>query len=417
MSGPHPVVLRRRQYARLAGIFFVAASAVSLATLPVPPRDQNVGLTVTASVVGIAVGVACWFLPWHRWPQAASLALAPIGLGLIALGNVAGGSDYHTYGVFFVLVFVWIGIAQPPWTSLYMTPFALLAYILPIYHLPGSVASGVGSAAITIPVCILVGEGLARGMRRVSRTEEDLLREQASAERLRQLDELKTTFLRGVSHDLRGPLAAIQGMAHLIAQEDDDAPAVDRKELAERIVMRTDRLENLLDDLLDIDRLEHGIVEPDRRPVEVSTLTRRVTEMCEPLSGRDVRLYAPSVWMSVDGPKVERILDNLLVNAARHTPRDATVWVNALPGGEGLLLSVEDSGPGIPAGLRSRIFDLFSAGATVDGATGLGIGLFLVSRFAEIHGGRAWVEDRPGGGASFKVLVPGDILPPPASRA
>jgi signal transduction histidine kinase len=94
------------------------------------------------------------------------------------------------------------------------------------------------------------------------------------------------------------------------------------------------------------------------------------------------------------------------VNAAKHTPADATVWVRVRPRGAGVELVVEDDGPGVPEAMRDTLFQPFERGPSASPhAPGVGLGLSLVSRFAELHGGRAWVEDRAGGGASFHVLL------------
>jgi two-component system OmpR family sensor kinase len=108
----------------------------------------------------------------------------------------------------------------------------------------------------------------------------------------------------------------------------------------------------------------------------------------------------------IDAAKLERIVENLLANTARHTPPDATVWVATRPENGGVLLLVEDDGPGIPEHLREIVFEPFRQGSDGVHAPGLGVGLALVQRFAELHGGRAWVEEREGGGASFRVWLP-----------
>ena len=164
----------------------------------------------------------------------------------------------------------------------------------------------------------------------------------------------------------------------------------------------------MLSDLLDLDRLDRGIMEPRRRPTDVAALVRRTVESSEVLGTRPVRVEAQLVVAPVDGPKVERIVENLLANAARHTPPGSSVWVRVDPHEGGVLIVVEDDGTGVPEHLRETVFEPFRQGPqTRPHAPGVGIGLSLVARFAELHGGKAWVEDRPGGGASFKVFLPG----------
>jgi len=105
---------------------------------------------------------------------------------------------------------------------------------------------------------------------------------------------------------------------------------------------------------------------------------------------------------------VERIVEHLLANVDKHTPAGTPVVVRARPADGGALITVEDAGPGIPADLHVSIFEPFDHGATrQEHAPGMAVGLSLVARFAELHGGHAWVEARGGGGSVFHVLLPG----------
>jgi signal transduction histidine kinase len=232
-------------------------------------------------------------------------------------------------------------------------------------------------------------------------------REQEAAQRLRALDELKTTFLRAVSHDLRTPLTVILGSALTLQRRVEHLSPQDRAELLGRLGANARKLERLLTDLLDLDRLSRGILEPRRRPTDVGALVRKVEAEMEALADRPVTVVAPRAVADVDAPKVERIVENLLINAARHTPAGTPVWIRVDPQAAGVQIAVEDAGPGLPADRRESIFEAFQQGPDAAAhAPGVGIGLSLVIRFAELHGGHAWVQDRPGGGASFRVLLP-----------
>ena len=241
-------------------------------------------------------------------------------------------------------------------------------------------------------------------------------REREAAERLRALDEMKNTFLAAVSHELRSPLTSILGLS-LTLERAPDMGEADRGDLLRRLAQNASKLDRLLKDLLDIDRLNRGIVAPQYRVTDVGALARRTIESLDILSGREVVAEADSVVIAVDPAKVERIVENLLMNAARHTSADRRIWLRVVPADGGVQITVEDDGPGVSPELRSEIFEPFRQGPTASPHTpGTGIGLSLVARFAELHGGRAWVGERDGGGAAFHVFLPGrpgEVVEPP----
>ncbi|HEY7477880.1 MAG TPA: PAS domain-containing protein, partial [Actinomycetota bacterium] len=244
--------------------------------------------------------------------------------------------------------------------------------------------------------------------------------EREATGRLRALDEMKNTFLQAVSHDLRTPLAAILGLAITLERGDVHLPEDDARDLAHRIAGNARRLDRLVTNLLDLDRLSRGIVTPKLEPVDVGALVQRVVRESDLVTDARVRTDLPELTIPVDAAKVERVVENLLANAVRHTPPTATIWVSVRAEGTGVLLAVEDDGPGVPAELRESIFEPFQQGANAPAhSPGVGVGLTLVRRFAELHRGQAWVEDREGGGASFRVFLPGAANAPgdrPAGR-
>jgi PAS domain S-box-containing protein len=232
----------------------------------------------------------------------------------------------------------------------------------------------------------------------------DMTEHKEVEERLVALDRLKNTLLHTLSHDLKEPLTAILGAASTLERLEHALGEDERKHLLQTLVARTKGMNTLLTDLLDLDRLDQGIIEPRRFPVDLGHLTRELVAQTDVLRGRSVTLEAPRVLANVDAAKVERMLENLLSNAARHTRSGTRIWVRVEAANDGVLLVVEDDGEGIPEDQKTVIFEAFRRGSST--AAGSGIGLSLVARFAELHRGRAWVEDRPGGGSSFRVFLP-----------
>src|SRR5204863_375980 len=169
------------------------------------------------------------------------------------------------------------------------------------------------------------------------------------------------------------------------------------------------RLDRLVTNLLDLDRLARGIVTPKLQPTDVGTLVRRVVAESDLIADSRLRTDIASVTIPVDAAKVERIVENLLANTVRHAPVSSTVWIGVREERDGVTILVEDDGPGIAPDLVESIFEPFRQGPDApQHSPGVGVGLTLVRRFAELHGGRAWVEGREGGGASFRVFLPAE---------
>jgi signal transduction histidine kinase len=255
----------------------------------------------------------------------------------------------------------------------------------------------------------------------LKQAEEDLGRaldiEREASARLRSLDELKNTFLQAVSHDLRTPLTTLLGSALTLEREDVELDPEVQRDLVRRIAGNARKLLRLVTDLLDLDRLSQGLLEPQRATVDLADVVRNVVAESDAVADREVTVDATTTTVAIDVPKVERIVENLLVNAARHTPPDAHIWVRVQPGDGGAILAIEDDGPGLLLEDRERVFGAFERGVNAaTHAPGSGIGLTLVARFAELHGGKAWAEEREGGGASFLVWLPSGDAPAPAPQ-
>jgi signal transduction histidine kinase len=239
-----------------------------------------------------------------------------------------------------------------------------------------------------------------------------LAHETELADDLRQQNAVKNTLLHAVSHDLKGPLAGVLGAMqtirrseklHLTDKEMDDLYGV--------IEQAGAKAARLVEDLLDLDRLDRGQLEPQCEPTDVVHVAQRLAGELPTLAGHPVRVDGPAISVDVDPTMTERIIENLLNNAARHTSPGTPIHVEILEQTGGIIVVVEDEGTGVPDELKASIFEPFQQGDHARG--GVGIGLSLVGRFADLHGGSAHVEDRDGGGARFVVVLPGRISEAP----
>jgi two-component system sensor histidine kinase KdpD len=212
-----------------------------------------------------------------------------------------------------------------------------------------------------------------------------------------------------VSHELKTPLAAIgaasQELSRLVPNIQD--PQI-LKELASEIRDGSRRLNRVVDNLLDMNRVESGVIRPKREWCDVRELLQSAIDIeRESIDGRDISLDVPEKipLAFVDHTLVEQAVAKLVANAGGHTPRRLPIEIDAEYTNDRLLISVSDRGPGIPTEATERLFEKFYHGD--DRKTGgLGLGLSIARGLIEAHGGKLTAENRDGGGARFTISLP-----------
>lgn len=153
--------LSQRLTARLGAVLFVLSGLVTLLNLALPsPTERHIPVMIAIAVGAIATGSVIWFLPWHRWPRTATLPLVPVAFLMISLGGMASLRPW-SYAVYWVVVFVWLGVAHAPWTSMKFGPIAGAGYVAPFLVVDHGGIDAFTSVAVVLPVCLLVGESLA----------------------------------------------------------------------------------------------------------------------------------------------------------------------------------------------------------------------------------------------------------------
>jgi signal transduction histidine kinase len=345
----------------------------------------------------------------RTWLEGATVVVALASIALIGwLDHVVGVAVCLT--LFYLLPIAVVAWYRGRWGGLVVSAIcAATSLVGDLVPDAGMSSSGfvIGwNAVVRSGVFVLVAVLTARARTALVHQQELAEAERRLAEALASANEAKNTFLRAAAHDFRGPVTAILGNAQVLSDLGDRIDAGERSTIAEAIVHRSEELHMLLEDLLDIDRLEREVVTPNRVPIDLRATVREAVRESGVWSSHEVTIDVDEGRAALDRVMVGRILANLLANVLAHVAPRRPVWVRARVRDDGVLLVVEDAGAGIPLGQREGVFQPFVRADT--SSPGMGLGLSLVARFAGMHGGRAWVEERSGGGASFQVRLPAD---------
>jgi two-component system sensor histidine kinase KdpD len=221
---------------------------------------------------------------------------------------------------------------------------------------------------------------------------------------LRRSDVLKTALLRTVSHDLRSPLTAISTAAGALGSPTLDTH--ERNELTDVITTETERLTRLVEDLLDLSRLESGSAEPRPEPFSIEEVVESAARAPSLRDARfDIKLDDDLPPVQADPAQLERVLSNLLENAIRYSSNGEPVAVRASTTGTRLQLRITDHGPGIDPEDLERIFEPFYRAPGAAGH-GSGLGLAIAKGLIDGNGGRVWARSLPGQGATFTIDLP-----------
>jgi two-component system sensor histidine kinase KdpD len=271
-------------------------------------------------------------------------------------------------------------------------------FVPPIFTFAVSQASHVITFAVMFTVGLLIS-GLTERIRR--------------EEHRARTEEMRSSLLSAVSHDLRTPLAAITGAATTLRDRAASVEPAQGRELLETICEEAERLERLVVNLLDMTRLESGTIEVKREWVPLEEIVGSALSRLEPqLAARTVRTELPAdlPLLSVDPVLLGQVFVNLLENAVKHTPADSPIEIAARARAGDVEIEVADRGPGLPAGVEAQVFEKFFR-ARREAGSGVGLGLAICRGVVEAHRGRIVAEQRPGGGATFRITLP---VPAPA---
>ena len=241
-----------------------------------------------------------------------------------------------------------------------------------------------------------------------------IIRLEQANDRLHELDRLKTELVAVVSHELRAPLGTIESSLNAMRSLQPGGSLEEREELIRILDRGVQRLTNLVDDLMDITRIESGQLKLDIEDVEAVGLASRVVDSFESMfAGKGLEISLDHSDGRCEGRfdpgSIEQVLTNLVDNALKFTDK-GRVAVRVVCNPDNAIFSVADSGPGIPPELHQKVFEKFFSldVESRGGKQGIGLGLAICKGIVEAHGGRIWVESRKGGGTTFSFVIPSD---------
>jgi two-component system sensor histidine kinase KdpD len=237
-----------------------------------------------------------------------------------------------------------------------------------------------------------------------------LLRESWQMEVLQRTDELRAALVSSVSHDLRTPLTSIKAAASSLLQDDVAWNEEERRSFSQTIEHEADRLNRLVENLLDLSRIEGGALQAEKEWYPIDEPIHDVLGRMQPLlQGRAITISIPADLppVELDYLMIDQVLTNLLENVLRYTPAGSPVEIAVRASSTEIILSIADRGPGIPQTDLERIFDKFyRVRDSKQSTSGTGVGLAVCRGLIDAHGGRIWAENRPDGGAIFRFTLP-----------
>ncbi len=233
----------------------------------------------------------------------------------------------------------------------------------------------------------------------------------------RRLEHMKDEFISTVSHELRTPLTSLRASLGLISSGTLDKRPEKQRQMIDMAIVNSDRLIRLVNDIVDFDKVERGMLPLYRQPAEAIDLLRRAADVAYNAASQariTVRVEAPALRVLADEERILQVLNELVTNAIKFSPPQTSIRLTAEPrakGGEGadeVTFAIEDQGRGIPAEKLERIFERFQQGDASDSRAlgGTGLGLALCRSIVEQHNGRIWVESTPGQGSRFQFTLP-----------
>lgn len=348
------------------------------------------------------------YVRWLRRP----LNYLALDAAIATLAVYLTGGYHSSFFVLYLAVIIGVAFQLELVRTMAVTLVIGLIYIGACYVNPAGLQFPFAQYILAAKLLLLLVVALLCGLllEQLRREQQQTAHEREQVARLRALEKLQESFVLSVSHELKTPLTCIRTSVDLLLAAGDSPPEA-RSELIRTIDHHVRRLQLLVDDLLEITKLDAGQIVLTTQRTDLLQLAGRVVETLRPLALRKsqaLRLQSLSArcLVDVDRRRMEQVLINVLSNAITFTPRQGHVDVRVVEAAGGYQVCVADDGPGIAAEDQAHVFEKFYVVVDDRGLSGMGLGLYIARQIVELHGGRIWVESRLGEGSTFCFTVP-----------
>lgn len=408
VAAPTDVVIGPRFAARFTPVVVASFACVfSLLLLPAPHRRwTEIGISAVAALAAIAGSAAL-----RRAPRLIGTTV-PIGfLLVVSLLRDATGGSISGFGGFYLLAVIYFALFYGIAEVLLGLVLTAAATVIPLLFAgaPDYPISGWRGAVVQVVVAAIAGLTIQRLVQNVRANA--ALTEQRNTQLL-ALDRLKDEFMSVVSHEFRTPLTSIQGYLELVLEDGSETLDPEQLSYLEVVERNVSRLQNLVEDLLFVARLEQGSLEIHPEKVDLGLLLADATATAQPAAAAkdvELELSAPEhVAVRVDRVRIAQLLDNLVSNAVKFTPTGGRVLIAVESSSDAVAVQVSDTGVGIPNDELPQLFTRFFRASTAQSnqIPGTGLGLRISQSIAQAHGSRILVESALGEGTTFTFELP-----------
>lgn len=410
------LALHRRAIVRLSALLYLIGAAIAGGVILLPSMRDVVQPAPAAGLIALAVlsAPAVYLFPWHKFNPNWFIVIGCLASAHVTLFMWAtGGAQSPFWPLVIFILLVSTAYYSDTWPLVLLTVLAFILILSPLTYDPAIPDSFFAHAAVQSLVVAssffigrLIFRNLDRSVLQVARLENE-----------RELVQERQQLLNVVTHELKNPLTIVTVYGELLEQQTDLTSS--SRTMVRGMREGWERMRSLIADLEEFNGLQAALT-LERKETDLRALVEHEAAQLAPMDGKhEVRVEAPVALphVQVDQRRIVQVVDNLLTNAIRYSPRGGRVVISLRPADGGVEVAVADQGVGIPREAQGRLFTPFyrAKREDIEGIRGTGLGLAICKTIVEAHGGRIWVESEQGKGATFRFTVP--TAPPERASA